>query len=803
MPRKILTLAISLVAVMSSYGAWAQSSSFLDNGIIKVGVDLKVGGSIYWLSTSGGANQINIADKGRYVQQSYYSGPQPYGSPSSSWPNWPWNPIQVGDCYGNSAKILAHTNDGKTIYTKSIGKQWALNNVDQEGTLEQWTTIDGSSVNVYCRINNARPDTTWYGAFEQEKPAVYTVATLYKLYSYNGNSPFTNGAMNEVVNQGPPWNYWTATENWAAQVDASGWGVGTYKKGSYSFVGGFAGTKNSGGPTSGNTGYIAPLSTDILDHNITYDFEATLILGSLSSIRSYVYSHAPNTRPNFTFAHDRQNFTMNGTDTGFPWANRRMQMKLDTSDPYITSPPKFFAASSVPKLYIRMALAGTNDGGCQIFFAPTGGGFSEANSVRFTAIADGQMHNYAVTMSSNPNWTGNITRIRLDPSNGGVSGARANIVCINSDPIAGSVTINADSPTTTNGAVSLALDASSQLPSGVVSHMRFSTDEANWSAWEPYASSKLYDLGSVGGIKVVYAQFKDNSGNISGVVADNIVLDTVLWSDGFESNNLTAGGWTNSGATTQSSSKYMQTYTANLNSTDSITKPYSTVAKHDIIVEYARQTSNGTSSSHLIAEWFDGSVWSTLEDQAGNSAWSYKQFALPAGASNNPNFKIRFRTTNTTTAYAYIDNVVVRGIDQQTNVIINPTVNYWDGSLAGRTFSIAVTGVGYSKSYTATTLGDGTLPLGVLPQQALTIEISARPFLRRRLQLTPSGSEQIVPITLLSGDADGDGRVNLFDYVELDIHFNTNDPLADMDGTGSVNLFDYVVLNRNFGAQGD
>lgn len=803
MSRKILTLAISLMVVISSYGAWAQSSSFLDNGIIKVGVDLKSGGAIYWLSSSGGANQINIADRGRYVQQSYYSGPQPYGNPSSSWPNWSWNPIQVGDCYGNSATILAHTNDGKTIYTKSIGKQWALNNVDQEGTLEQWTTIDGSSVNVYCRINNARSDTTWYGGREQEKPAVYTVATLYKLYSYNGNAPFTNGALNEVVNQGPPWVYWTASENWAAQVDASGWGVGTYKKGSYSFVGGFAGTKNSGGPTSGNTGYIAPLSTEILDHNITYDFEATLILGSLSSIRSYVYSHAPILRPNFRFAHDRQNFTMNGTDTGFPWTNGQMQMKLDTLDPYITSPPKLFAASSVPKLYIRMALVGTNDGNCQIFFAPRGGGFSQPNSVIFTATADGQMHDYAITMSNNANWSGDITQLRLDPSNGGVYGARANIVAINSDPIVGSVIINGDSSTTTNGTISLALSASSQLPGGTISSMRFSTDEVNWSAWEPYTSSRSFDFGTVGGIKVVFVQFMDNNGTVSGVVSDNIVLDNVLWSDGFESNNFTSGGWTNSGATLQSVSKYMQTYTANLNSTGSITKSYSTAGKHDIIVEYARQTSNGNSSSHLIAEWFNGSSWSTLEDQAGNSLWAYKQFALPVSASNNTDFQIRFRTTNTATAYAYVDNVVIRGVEKQTNVILNPTINQWKGSITGRQFAINVTGVGVAKNFTATGLGDGTIPIGVLPQQALAIDISARPFLKRKIQLTPTGIEQIVPITLLSGDADGNGKVNLFDYMQLDVYFNSSYTNADLDGTGIVNLFDYVVLDQNFGAQGD
>jgi hypothetical protein len=54
--------------------------------------------------------------------------------------------------------------------------------------------------------------------------------------------------------------------------------------------------------------------------------------------------------------------------------------------------------------------------------------------------------------------------------------------------------------------------------------MRFSNDGSAWNPWEPFASSRAWSLAGGVGAKTVYAQFKDERGNISVSVSDAINL---------------------------------------------------------------------------------------------------------------------------------------------------------------------------------------------------------------------------------------------------------------------------------------
>ena len=98
-----LCLLVTLLAFMSG-SSHAQIQAVppeVDNGVLTLKLDLTRGGAIAYLSLSGSSrNIVNIADEGRYIQQSYYAGKsvdRKSDGQSPSWSPWSWNPIQVGD----------------------------------------------------------------------------------------------------------------------------------------------------------------------------------------------------------------------------------------------------------------------------------------------------------------------------------------------------------------------------------------------------------------------------------------------------------------------------------------------------------------------------------------------------------------------------------------------------------------------------------------------------------------------------------------------------------------------------------
>ena len=89
-------------------------------------------------------------------------------------------------------------------------------------------------------------------------------------------------------------------------------------------------------------------------------------------------------------------------------------------------------------------------------------------------------------------------------------------------PIAGNVIINSGAAFTTNTTVNLTLSATTTLP---IVQMRFSDDNSTWSAWVPYATSRIWMLTSGDGLKTVYVQYRDSIGRVSSSCGDTITLD--------------------------------------------------------------------------------------------------------------------------------------------------------------------------------------------------------------------------------------------------------------------------------------
>lgn len=81
----------------------------------------------------------------------------------------------------------------------------------------------------------------------------------------------------------------------------------------------------------------------------------------------------------------------------------------------------------------------------------------------------------------------------------------------------GTVSINSGVASTNTTNVTLTSSASDTGGSNL-SQMRFSNDGTTWSDWETYNASKSWTLTSGDGTKNVYAQYRDNAGNVTGKV---------------------------------------------------------------------------------------------------------------------------------------------------------------------------------------------------------------------------------------------------------------------------------------------
>ncbi len=401
--------------------------SFLDNGRLKIGVDLQLGGAITYLSKSDSEkNLVNSADWGRQIQMSHYSGPVPFAPagkmPKPEWASLGWNPIQSGDAFGNRSRVLDHSNDGKILYTKCVPMQWPLDNVPGDCTFETWISLDENVVNVRSRLNNKRADKTQYPARAQELPAVYTNGEWYRLVSYIGDKPFTNDALTDL----PvvfPWTGWQATENWTALVDKTGFGLGVISPNNPTTIGGFAGTPGAGGAKDFATGYIAPLHQEVLDHDIEYEYRYHLVVGSLEEIRrraaTLTSKPAP---PHYRFAHDRQHWSYaNAVDGGWPIAGE-LKVNLEQNDPQLIGPDSFWRASEAPKLYLEAAFHSGENTARILWKRHDTHNFSDERSLSFAVVPDGQMRVYEVDLSKSSEYRGAITGLRFDPLDSGRAG---------------------------------------------------------------------------------------------------------------------------------------------------------------------------------------------------------------------------------------------------------------------------------------------------------------------------------------------------------------------------------------------
>lgn len=387
-------------------------------------IDLNAGGAITYLSEAdSNVNMINNFDLGRQLQTALYGGPYPYSvngkNPVSQWMNLGWNPVQTGDYYNHPSQIVSYQQTQTTLYVKTIPKIWPLFDEPADCVFEHWYEIKDNTIHVRCRAVIGRSDTTQYAARTQEAPCVYLNGPYYRIVTYAGLQPFSNGGVTEWQ---ADWNWLKryCTERWIALLNAKGRGVGLVSN-DMNFVTDAFGPLKVGGETDGSSTYISSQPNWIIDYNGVIEYEYTLVLGSVNDIRQFAYSQPrPSSTPNFTFTNNRLGWTYYNTrDKGYPINNELAVRweRADTANSYfrVISPISFWQASDVPRLYIQAAFTTKATTARLLWRKPDEADIIEMPSryVDFPIIGDGQYRTYEISMNQQNGWDGPIMQLGL------------------------------------------------------------------------------------------------------------------------------------------------------------------------------------------------------------------------------------------------------------------------------------------------------------------------------------------------------------------------------------------------------
>ncbi|MBR4727758.1 MAG: hypothetical protein IK080_07695 [Clostridia bacterium] len=267
---------------------------YIENDNYKAGVSLRWGGGLcYFEDKQNGAygNLLNCHDTGRLVQQSYYGPMEIEGYENGVYENtrWNYNPVQGGDMYGNTSKLVALEKTEQQIRVVCRPLDWAQDHMLTQTYYTSVYTLTGSGLSV----ENTAVDflqTPW-AVRAQEIPAFYTISALGTFVFYDGDAPWT-GAPLRVEKELSFWGGKPAfdlqdgnDETWCVWTDDSAYGIGLYSPIASSLLAGrfmYDGTSDA---DANPTNYVAPLGFFKLDFDAPFTYTYRLTAGSVQEIR--------------------------------------------------------------------------------------------------------------------------------------------------------------------------------------------------------------------------------------------------------------------------------------------------------------------------------------------------------------------------------------------------------------------------------------------------------------------------------------------------------------------------------------
>ena len=249
---------------------------FIDNGVIRLGIDRSAGGAIFHFGPSGegSPNLLNHYDKGRFIQQSYYGredGSEWAGKP------WRWNPVQGGGYRGEPAEDVVIAREGSdTLRVVNKPHHWATGEVVPDTEMRTVIKLNGPVAEIDFGFRYAGDES--HPPHHQEMPAVFVDADYPDLV-------FTAGG--ELRRKVPGWpnERIDAEDSWLAYVNDRDEGIGVFFPGTtevtcYRYTG-----DGKTGPTGSACSYFAPVRTLAITPGFELNYKVFLTVGSLVEIR--------------------------------------------------------------------------------------------------------------------------------------------------------------------------------------------------------------------------------------------------------------------------------------------------------------------------------------------------------------------------------------------------------------------------------------------------------------------------------------------------------------------------------------
>lgn len=292
--KQVVFSLICLLCALTAHSATANAKEkasedgkmYIDNGKVRLGVDMQRGGSVFYFALSKNkTNLLNHFDEGRFVQQSYYGEPD-----GSNWcgNNWSWNPIQGGGCNGLKAEVKESHFTKKCIHVVSTPVHWAYCKHMPELEMEEIITLEGNIGHIHYIFRNNGEGATSHPKTSQEMPAIFVDAAYPNLICYEGNKPWQGDSLTSTV-PGWPNQYKKRTEEWSAYVNEESYGIGAYTPDTYDITYYRYGDGTHTGSEADHCSYFSPLRNFAIEKGMTVEYDVYLVIGNIQDIRNIFY----------------------------------------------------------------------------------------------------------------------------------------------------------------------------------------------------------------------------------------------------------------------------------------------------------------------------------------------------------------------------------------------------------------------------------------------------------------------------------------------------------------------------------